>query len=113
MNTTKLKQYRYSAFLLQSGLCYYCQQPIWLEEPKTFSKTYHLSSKQCRLFRCTAEHLLAQQDGGGTSKDNIVAACYYCNQLRHKRKKPMNPPRFKAYVYGRMKRGGWNRMTGG
>lgn len=110
MNT--IKKHRQSAFHHQSGLCYYCQQPIWLNQPELFSSTYHLSFRQCQLFRCTAEHLLARQEGGGTTRNNIVAACHFCNQLRHKRKKPMDPPRFRTYVHTRIERGRWNRIAG-
>lgn len=30
----------------------------------------------------TADHLLARHEGGGISRENIVAACFSCNQAK-------------------------------
>ena len=55
---------RARAFDRQGGLCFYCNHPMWLSEPEVFARRYALSLSQARHFRCTAEHLVAKQDGG-------------------------------------------------
>lgn len=105
--TTLIKS-RLKAFKIQSGFCIYCEQPMWLTDIDTFAKTYQISIKQAKLFQCTAEHLLAKQDGGTNHECNIAAACNYCNQKRHKRKKPLAPILFKLYVMKRLAKGRWH-----
>lgn len=73
---------RSAAYLKQSGLCFYCRQPMWLAEPEEFARTHQLSIRQARAFRCTAEHLSPRSRGGATSRSNVAAACLCCNQRR-------------------------------
>ncbi len=103
MPTTLIKS-RLKAFNLQQGLCIYCELPMWLDGPTVFAKKYKITTKQAKLFQCTAEHLKAKQDG----ESNIVAACHYCNQKRHKCKSPKDPISYKQYVTNRLEKGKWN-----
>ena len=52
----------------QEHRCYYCNCVM---------------GKQPQL-RCTAEHLVARAQQGKISKSNIVAACKFCNSMRHR-----------------------------
>lgn len=99
---------RLNAFHNQSGLCYYCDKPIWLDDVKSFASRHGLSAPAALRFKCTAEHLTARCDGGGNNKSNIVAACWFCNSKRHKRKKPPAPQQYKALVQRRLKKGKWH-----
>jgi hypothetical protein len=109
MPTTLIKS-RLKAFNLQQGRCIYCKLPMWLDSPEAFAKKYKITLKGAALFKCTAEHLLARQDGGRDGESNIVAACHFCNQHRHKAKKPKDPISYKQYVGSRVGKGGWNSL---
>jgi len=52
----------------QARHCYYCNR---------------LMTSQPQL-RCTAEHLVPRSECGRDSKSNIVAACKFCNAMRHR-----------------------------
>lgn len=99
---------RSKAFNLQHGHCIYCESPMWLDDPETFAKQYKITHKCAALLKCTAEHLLARQDGGKDVESNIVAACHFCNQKRHKCKKPKDPISYKRFVSSRLGKGRWN-----
>lgn len=58
--------------------------------------------------KCTAEHLNAHQDGGTIAQSNIVAACWFCNQQRHRRKVAPVPEQFRKLVQQRMSKGRWH-----
>jgi 5-methylcytosine-specific restriction endonuclease McrA len=57
------------AFEEQDGLCFYCLVPMTPagEDLET---------------SCTADHVRPKQMGGTSRADNIVAACFRCNQLK-------------------------------
>ncbi|WP_416347129.1 HNH endonuclease signature motif containing protein [Devosia sp.] len=57
--------------------------------------------------RCTAEHLRARCDGGKDVLENVVAACWLCNNRRHRRKVPPAPEDYKRLVRNRISRGRW------
>ena len=99
---------RSAAFSRQSGRCFYCDLPMWLDHPDGFRSRYPLTLAQARLLRCTAEHLRARQDGGGNATDNIAAACWYCNTRRHRSKKALDPDRHQQRVRARVKQGRWH-----
>jgi hypothetical protein len=104
MTTNRLKSFRTSAFLAQSGRCYYCGLPMWLADPSELG----LKSRKAQAFQCTAEHLVAQQDGGRHVAGNVVAAHSRCNQCRHKRTGPApSPEAFRALVQKRLAMGRW------
>ena len=106
--STTLKKSRLKAFNLQQGRCIYCELPIWLDQPDSFAKKYKITIKGAAIFKCTAEHLLAKQDGGKDNTSNIGAACHFCNLKRHKCKKPKDPIAYKLYVSTRLCHGRWN-----
>lgn len=96
------------AYARQSGRCFYCDLPMWSGDPLSFASKHGLTHAQAHRMKCTGEHLLSHQDGGSSAQSNIVAACLWCNQLRHRRKNPPPPDRFKALVRGRMSKGRWH-----
>ena len=96
MNRKLLKRLRADAFARQNGLCFYCGQPMWLDDCAAFAREYGLTLRQARRRQCTAEHLIARKDGGRESASNIVAACRGCNQTRHRRKLPPPPLLWRA-----------------
>ncbi|WP_296280672.1 HNH endonuclease signature motif containing protein [Pseudoxanthomonas sp.] len=68
-----------------------------------------LPSKLGRWYQCTAEHLIARQDGGKNTPVNVVAACRLCNLRRHQRPTPApSPETYKALVQRRMAAGRWH-----
>lgn len=107
---SSLKKLRRHAFLKQGCRCYYCGLPMWEDNPEQFALCHSLQPKQTQLLRSTAEHLVAQQDGGANSSNNIVAACRFCNLHRHKGR-PKNAPdpgSYKAMICRRMAQGKWH-----
>lgn len=103
-----LTRSRSVAFTRQSGRCFYCGCEMWLCNSQDFCARYSLTPVQAKRFQCTGEHLLAKQDGGGTGQDNIVAACAFCNRTRHKRKKPLEPDAYGAYVRKQLAKRSWH-----
>lgn len=99
---------RSTAFERQGGRCYYCDFPMWRGSIEQFARFYGITLGQARQFQCTAEHLLARQDGGGDGRSNIVAACLVCNQRRHKRKLVPEPEVYMALVRQRLNQGRWH-----
>ncbi|QRF60266.1 HNH endonuclease [Variovorax paradoxus] len=63
MGTHRISTLRSLACSAQDGKCFYCYRAMGRE--------------------VTAEHLKARMDGGRNARENIVAACRYCNQQRH------------------------------
>lgn len=107
MSSKLLVRLRKSAFHSQSGLCYYCGYPMWERDGDSYSQFHKLSLSQAKLFKCTAEHLLARQDGGIDHSQNIVAACQWCNQKRHNRKLAPSPVEYRKMVKKRLSTGRW------
>lgn len=105
---TRLARARASAFAHQAGLCFYCKSPMCLGEPRVFAQKHRITVAQAKQFRCTAEHLKARQDGGTLSQSNIVAACFACNQRRHRRKRPPSPDDYQHFVAMRVSKGRWH-----
>jgi 5-methylcytosine-specific restriction endonuclease McrA len=98
---------RLRAALRQEFRCYYCRLLVWIEDPDGFAARYKLTTGQVRRLRCTAEHLKARADGGTNRRDNVVAACFYCNSRRHRTQTPLSPPEYQAHVRRRMQKGRW------
>lgn len=97
------------AFVRQGGRYFYCDSPMWATDEAGFATKYRITLPQSRQFQCTGEHLKERQQGGDNSAANVVAACRYCNQNRH-RCRPMNAPDPTAYkqrVQKRMANGSW------
>jgi hypothetical protein len=105
--TAAISRNRRRAATEQRFRCYYCGLPVWEQDPERFAARYRLTERQLPLLRCTAEHLHALQDGGGSGSSNIVAACWYCNSHRHRSRVPMPPRQYRAWVRKRMRQGRW------
>ena len=103
-----LSKIRNTAFLRQDGRCYYCDRRMWLPEPGQSQKNLKSGKGACKHFQCTAEHLVARQDGGSDSADNIVAACYFCNSRRHHCASPKTSSAHRKHVQGRLAKGKWH-----
>jgi 5-methylcytosine-specific restriction endonuclease McrA len=99
---------RSTAFERQGGRCYYCDFPMWRGSIEYFARLHGITLGQARQLQCTAEHLLARQDGGGDGRSNIVAACLVCNQRRHKRKLAPEPEAYRTLVQQRLNQGRWH-----
>ena len=99
---------RLAAHKHQQGRCYYCGLPMWLKDPQKFAKQYGLKPSTVAGLRCTAEHLVAQQEGGTNAANNIVAACLTCNARRHRKKVPLRPPQHRDRVRSRLLVGKWH-----
>lgn len=99
---------RHTAFQRQSCRCYYCKLPMWQTDCPHFAKVNALTLRQARLLQCTAEHLLARKDGGSDLQSNIVAACLYCNQGRHRRGDDLSPNQYLEHVQKRLRKGRWH-----
>lgn len=106
--SSNISKQRLSAFKKQSGKCYYCGSMMWLKKRKKFSIEHGITDSEASRFQCTGEHLLAKCDGGKDSYKNIVAACLFCNNVRHKRKKPPKPAKYKSIIQGRLSKGKWH-----
>ncbi|ALN79443.1 hypothetical protein LA76x_1285 [Lysobacter antibioticus] len=82
---------------------------MWLTDRAGFAIARGLSLRQASRLQATAEHLIARQDGGKHGA-NVVAACYHCNQARHRFRPSAAPSsdRFRALVQVRVKRQRWH-----
>ena len=99
---------RLRAFSKQKGRCYYCKVPMWIGKPDEFASTYGIRENQVKRFQCTAEHLLARQDGGTDERKNIVAACTFCNSTRHRASKALSHVGYQKKVLRRVRRQKWH-----
>ncbi|ANK91536.1 MULTISPECIES: HNH endonuclease [unclassified Rhizobium] len=81
---------------------------MWETEPNTFRERFRVSDRAVWFFRCTAEHLVAQCDGGGDTEENIVAACQFCNGSRHRKKRPKDAASYASFVRSRIEKGRWH-----
>ena len=101
---------RQHSFESQHRICYYCGQEMWLIDPDAFAARWGLTRKQIKWLKCTAEHLVAQRDGGTDEASNIVAACLFCNTRRHKGRchRAPDPSTYRLHVARRMAFGKWH-----
>ena len=81
-----LKNIRKKKMNAQGGRCYYCDLPMWDDATARVSHEHCKKTMPLKALRCTAEHLHPRSEGGMNSTDNIVAACLYCNNQRHRRR---------------------------
>jgi 5-methylcytosine-specific restriction endonuclease McrA len=81
---------------------------MWQDNIERYAKEHGISLTRAKHFQCTGEHLVAHSDGGPASQENIVAACLFCNQGRHKRKNPPSPKKYALLVLKRLEKGAWN-----
>lgn len=103
-----ISKYRLDAFKRQQGRCHYCGLLMWLKHPKELVSRQKISGSTRSRLRCTAEHLVARQDGGTNSHANIVAACLHCNRTRHRMKSPPDPAKYRDRVRRRVRAGKWH-----
>jgi hypothetical protein len=81
---------------------------MWLTSPDELIAQLNITKGIAIRLQCTGEHLLARCDGGGPSRQNIVAACHFCNSKRHSRKKVPDPDAYRRLVNKRMRAGKWH-----
>ena len=103
-----LSKLRARAYSAQGHRCFYCRCFMWLGSADAFCTQFRLKSGQVVGLQCTAEHLVARQDGGTDCRANVVAACRWCNRTRHARPKAMAVDRYSAHVARRVKQGRWH-----
>lgn len=103
-----IARHRHNSYIAQSGRCYYCDCPMWENNPELFARSNNISLPQARWLQCSAEHLKARKDGGNDEAANIVAACLWCNRKRHCRKLDVNPQAFRRLVKRRVRKGLWH-----
>lgn len=99
---------RTRAFKHQNGKCYYCQISMWLPKVTDHLIRSEISTKAMSRIRCTVEHVQARSDGGTDANENLVAACHFCNQTRHRRLQPLSSSEFRRYVRSRVGKGRWH-----
>lgn len=104
--TRRLKSIRKTKMREQQGRCHYCGLPMWDDEQGWFANRSRFRRPPAAL-RCTAEHLQPRCEGGADVADNIVAACRFCNQARHRPKRPLSPEAHREHVRRRMAQGKW------
>ena len=98
---------RNAAAKKQKYRCFYCSAPMWQKDLAAFAAAHQISTKKARFLQCTAEHLQPQSSGGKHTGDNIVAACFFCNNKRHARAKAPTPTVYKKFVQQRVLSGRW------
>ena len=92
----------------QGWRCFYCSFQMWNGDLALPSERYSLPAGLIERFRCTAEHLRPQRNGGKDSLDNVVAACKYCNNNRHKMRDVLSPAAYQQHVRKRVKARKWH-----
>jgi 5-methylcytosine-specific restriction endonuclease McrA len=83
---------------------------MWTGDPIPFSQQYGLTVNRTKWLQATAEHLHEKSDGGKISAENIVAACFFCNQARHK-SRPNSAPLPEPYLQNvrkKLAKGKWH-----
>jgi len=88
----KIVRLRKRAAKRQECLCYYCKR---------------LMTSQPQL-SCTAEHLIARSNLGPDSPSNIVAACKFCNAMRHRLFPTLSPHAYGLAVQIFLRVNGWH-----
>lgn len=106
--TKRSKALRERAAVAQHHSCYYCGFPMWQGDVADFASRFAIRKRAALRFQCTAEHVSALGDGGTTTTGNIVAACHYCNQMRHRRNGRISSETFLALVRRRVGKHAWH-----
>ena len=105
---TRSSKTRQEMFRKQSGKCFYCEQPMWETDIQHFACHHGLSLSMARWLKSTIEHLHAKCEGGGNGRDNLVAACHFCNAHRHRARRPKSSTEFARFVRKRLRRDRWH-----
>lgn len=104
-----IQKRRAVAFKQQQGRCHYCTTIMWLETPSELAE-FGVPAKRAQKLQCTAEHLVARQDGGNDAAQNIVAACLTCNLRRHRyHKSAPSSENYLTAVRSAVRRGDWHK----
>ncbi|WP_368046095.1 HNH endonuclease [Rhizobium sp. CBN3] len=90
-----LQKLRTDASLRQKGRCWYCGCKM-------------TTTGATSILRCTAEHLVPRSTGGGDDVANVVAACWFCNQTRHRQRYAPSPEKYRQHVHRRLAKGKWH-----
>lgn len=108
-----VQKLRHLAFQRQNCRCYYCNLPMWEGDLTEFCQLHGLSSRQAKHLQCTAEHLLAQKDGGRNSAENVAAACLWCNKRRHlgRQDNAPDPLQYKRRIQHQISKGKWHPLA--
>lgn len=96
------------AYSRQAGCCFYCGLPMWQTSPDEFAMRHGITLGQAKALRCTGEHLEPHAEGGSSSQANIVAACWWCNSIRHRSQRVLAPDLYKKRVRRRVAAGRWH-----
>ncbi|WP_221149450.1 HNH endonuclease signature motif containing protein [Rhizobium sp. NZLR8] len=91
----QLQKLRNEASVRQAGCCWYCDCKM-------------INSTAASIRRCTAEHLVPQSCGGKDNVGNVVAACWFCNQIRHRQRQVLSPEKYREVVQRRRAIGKWH-----
>ena len=109
MTEARVRTYRERQAAAQHQQCFYCGFPMWSKHASEFAEYFGITRKEANRFHCTAEHLVARRDGGTSELGNIVAACWFCNINRHRRRlQGPDPDRYKQLVQKRVKGQAWH-----
>jgi hypothetical protein len=111
MSNVKVVRLRQRAFSRQHGLCFYCLFPMWERTIAPLVDRLRVSTKAIKQLQCTAEHLFPVCCGGKDTAENIVAACWFCNQSRHRARRALSPNRYFIYVQRRLSKGRWHSLA--
>lgn len=65
---------REALYYMQKSRCFYCNHKMALYIPRRDEKPSD--------FMCTEDHLVPQSMGGSDERENVVAACFLCNNIR-------------------------------
>ncbi len=110
----RIQSNRLKAAEKQGFVCFYCRFPVWeplREGLDEFAERVELTRRQSAGLRCTAEHLIARQDGGKDGNENIAAACLTCNRRRHRRKRAPAAHWFLDFVRRRVRARKWHHAS--
>lgn len=108
-----LRNLRLRAYDAQCGRCFYCHFPMWIANAAQFARSWGMSLAEARRFQCTAEHLVPVAEGGLAIPTNIVAACRFCNQTRHRARKIRSADQYADHVRRRVAAHRWHRRSRG
>lgn len=102
--------HRLRAFERQNGRCLYCLLPMYEFRKEEFASLHGLNLLQASSLKSTSEHLVARQDGGLDSRENVAAACRHCNEYRHngRARSAPTPSHFRLEVQTLMAREKWH-----
>lgn len=102
---------RRHAYEAQDGRCFYCHFPMWSCDPQEFARRWGIRISAVPCYQCTAEHLVPVSQGGRDEPGNIVAACRFCNQTRHRSRRVRAPARYAQHVARRVAAGRWHPLA--